>query len=183
MKEVADADYIDRVLRGDRDAYRYLVGRYKDLAYTLAYGILKQETEAEDAAQEGFIKAFQQLKQFNRESKFSTWLYTIVYRTALYKRKRQQRYMALPPNYDQLPDTKPGQNEQLSQAERKHYLKRAIASLPEKEAAIVTLFYLDENSIATVSEITGLTVVNVKVKLHRARKKLHLILSPVIDQL
>ena len=79
--------YITRVREGDPSAYAVLVDKYKVLAYSIALKVLGNEEEAQDVAQEGFIKAYQQLHQFEGKAKFSTWLYTIVYRTAIAKRR------------------------------------------------------------------------------------------------
>lgn len=177
-----EAEHIKRLRAGDREAYRYLVDRYRDMAYTLAFSILKQETEAEDAAQEGFISAYRNLDRFRGDAKFSTWLYTIVYRIALKGRQRRRKFEPLP-EIDRAEDPEPDQHEKLTVADQHRYLKMAIARLPDVEAAIVTLYYLDENSVTEVAEVTGLTTENVKIKLFRSRKKLKRLLSPIIQDL
>ena len=78
-------EYIQKVRNGDHAAFAFLVNSYKKMAYNIALRVLERAEEAEDAAQESFIKAYQQLRQFEGKAKFSTWLYTIVYRTALAK--------------------------------------------------------------------------------------------------
>ena len=182
MEMEIEAEHLERLRGGDREAYRYLVDRYRDMAYTLAFSILKQETEAEDAAQEGFISAYRNLDRFRGEAKFSTWLYTIVYRIALKSRQRRRRFEPLP-ELNQPEDSAPDQYEKLTAADQHRYLKMAIARLPDVEAAIVTLYYLDENSVTEVAKVTGLTTENVKIKLFRSRKKLRRMLSPIIQDL
>ena len=80
-----DQIHIDRVLKGDHAAFGILVDKYKRMVYTVALKIMDNAADAEDVAQESFVKAFRQLHTFEGKSKFSTWLYTIVYRTAVSK--------------------------------------------------------------------------------------------------
>ncbi len=178
-----DFIHIQKILDGDTAAYSHLVSQYKDMVYTLAFSILKQETEAEDAAQESFIKAYQKLGTFNQKSKFSTWLYTITYRTAVYNLRRRKPMSDLPSEEVIGNDTAISQLDQLNQEEQQHYIKSAIKSLPETEGALVTLYYLEENTVEEISEIMSLSKSNVKVKLFRARKKLKEILAPIIEEI
>ena len=85
MSSTKDQFYIDKVLQGNTSSYNYLVNNYKDMVYTIAIKIVRNREDAEEVAQDSFIKAFQKLNSFKGESKFSTWLYTIVYRTAISK--------------------------------------------------------------------------------------------------
>ena len=87
---------IDRILAGEQQLYAELVNRYKSYAFTIALKILENKPEAEEAAQDAFIKAFHHLANFNRESKFSTWLYRIAFNTAVsYKRKRKGTFQSI----------------------------------------------------------------------------------------
>ena len=81
---------IEKVLAGDSNAFSGLIDRYKDMVYTLAIRIVKNNEDAEEVAQDSFIKAFEKLDSFKGSSKFSTWLYTIVYRTALTKVRKKK---------------------------------------------------------------------------------------------
>lgn len=178
-----DFIHIQKILDGDTAAYSHLVSQYKDMVYSLTFSILKQETEAEDAAQESFIKAYQKLGTFKKDAKFSTWLYTITYRTAVYNLRRRKPISELPSEEVIGNDTALNQVAQLSQNEQQNYIRKAIKSLPETEGALITLYYLEENSVEEISEITGLSKSNVKVKLFRARKKLKENLAPIIDEI
>lgn len=178
-----DFIYIQKVLDGDTAAFSHLVSQYKDMVYSLAFSILKQETEAEDAAQESFIKAYQKLGTFKKSAKFSTWLYTITYRTSLYNLRRRKPMSELPSEELIGNDTALSQVAQVSQNEQQAYIRKAIKALPETEGALITLYYLEENSVEEISEITGLSKSNVKVKLFRARKKLKENLSPIINEI
>ena len=77
--------YIDSALRGERKGLEYLVNAYRDMAYTIAFRIVGNREDAEEVVQDSFLKAFKYLNQFKRASKFSTWLYRIIYNTALTK--------------------------------------------------------------------------------------------------
>ncbi len=170
-----DQIYIDSVLKGDHAAFAFLVDKYKYMAYTIALKIMDNEADAEDIAQESFIKAYRQLHTFEGKAKFSTWLYTIVYRTAI--SKTQENTLEMHPMTDEMaenyaPDSFTPQSEKMEAAEQQRYVREAIRRLPKIEALLVTLYYLEENSVKEIQEITGLTADNIKIRLFRARKKL-----------
>ena len=170
-----EQDCLYRIKGGDPAPFSFLVDKYKYMAYTIALKILDNAEDAQDAAQESFIKAYQQIHQFEGKSKFSTWLYTIVYRTSLSKLK-ENRIKTLSiseqinENYTQ--DLTSPQLAQLQAKDEQRYVRQAIQKLPKTEALLVTLFYINENTIREIQEITGLSLANIKIKLFRARKKL-----------
>lgn len=173
--EQQDYKYIDQVLKGDHRAYAYLVDKYKYMVYTIAVKMVENEAEAEDIAQEVFIKAYRQLYRFERRSKFSTWLYTIAYRTAASKLK--ENALDMTPLTDELSDTYWSEETSteappMEASEQQRFVRDAIGQLPKLEAVVVTLYYLDERSVKEIQEITGLTAENIKIRLFRARKKL-----------
>lgn len=173
MKNREEQAYIDQVKKGDLASYTYLVDKYKNMAFTIAMRIMGNSQDAEDVAQESFIKAYLQIAGFEGKSKFSTWLYTIVYRTAV--SKLQQGKLKFMPIDEELSehyayDHSSTVIDHLQVAEREKFVKEAISRLPKAESVVVTLFYLNENSVEEITEITGLSTSNVKVKLFRARK-------------
>jgi RNA polymerase sigma factor (sigma-70 family) len=184
MRDFDELECIRKVRNGDHAAYAVLVDAYKVLAYSIALRILEDEEEAQDVAQEGFIKAYEQLHQFEGKAKFSTWLYTIVYRTAL-ARKKELRTKAssltehVRANFAN--DQVAPQLTQLQSDDIQRCLRMAIDRLPESEGLIVMLYYVNENSIREIQQITGLTGANVKIKLFRARKKLERELRFLLD--
>src|SRR5690349_1965238 len=96
MTNDADLLIIDRILAGEQQLYATLVERHKRFAFTIALRILENRPEAEEAAQDAFIKAFHHLAGFNRQAKFSTWLYRIAFNTAVsYKRKRRHKFQSI----------------------------------------------------------------------------------------
>ena len=174
MESSEDQVYIDRVKAGDLLAYAFLVDRYKNMAFTIALKVTGNREEAEDVAQEGFLKAYQQIGAFEGRSKFSTWLYTIVYRTALTQRhKNRNQPFSLDSQTNQQPVAQDApSHEQLQAKQEQQYVKQAIDRLPPTEALLVTLYYLNENTTREISEITGMSLANIKIKLFRARKRL-----------
>ena len=176
MTQPKDQIYIDKVLEGDTSSYSYLVEKYKDMAYTVALKIVRNAEDAEEVAQDSFIKAFQQLRTFQGKSKFSTWLYTIVYRTAISKTRKKKIEVTAIDEYvidNYSTDTSFSQIEELKYEEQQKYIKAAIDRLPELDALLVTLFYMNDNSLDEIEKITGYTKTNIKVRLFRARKKLY----------
>ena len=176
MNPTKDQNCIDSVLQGNADAYSYLVDSYKDMAYTIALKIVKNNEDAEEVAQDSFIKAYQRLSSFKGNSKFSTWLYTIVYRTAISKIRKKNLETTDIDEFvieNHAVDFSFSQLDSLKAEEQKKYVKAAISTLPELDALLITLFYLNENTFDEINEITGLTKTNIKVRLFRARKKLY----------
>lgn len=173
MKQSEEQVWINNVKNGDPSSYSFLVNRYKDMAYTIALKILKSTEDAEDAAQESFIKAYQQIYSFQGNAKFSTWLYTIVYRTSitrLHRNRIETFSIDESLHEDYVYDYSDSQLEQLQNTERSAFVRQAIQKLPESESLLITLFYLNENTIREIEEITGMSESNIKVKLFRARK-------------
>ncbi|HEY9177220.1 MAG TPA: RNA polymerase sigma factor [Flavipsychrobacter sp.] len=179
MQEQQDADIIERVLQGDRNAYALLVDRYRHLVYTLAMRMLNNAENAEEAAQDVFVKAYRSLSSYNGNGKFSTWLYTITRNTCL-SRIRTSKSAVMPREEQQLAAIA-GADESVShryeQGARKKMILAAIDRLPADEAQIITLYYIQEQTVDEIAGILSLGGSNVKVKLYRARKKLREILD------
>ena len=182
MEPADDRYYIDKVKNGDPASYAFLVNRYKDMVYSIGLKILRDADDAQDLAQECFIKAYQQIHTFQGNSKFSTWLYTIAYRTAVTRLKENKvNTITLDEDQYEVPDNLPGQFEQLQAKQIKQQVQKAIQKLPEIDALLVTLFYINDLPIKEIEEITGLSKPNVKIKLYRARKVLEKELKFLLD--
>ena len=170
--ELSDQELISSVLEGNDDDYRHIVERYKSLLYTIAVRIVKNEEVAEEVAQDAFIKGFQSLKSFTGKSKLSTWLYRIAFNTAIsFKRKARIEVTSLTDREFMVSSTE-DTAESMYDEDRKRYVHQALQRLTAVDASVVTLFYLKEMSMEEISEITGLTISAIKVKLFRSRKKL-----------
>nr|WP_294943641.1 sigma-70 family RNA polymerase sigma factor [uncultured Mucilaginibacter sp.] len=166
--------YINRVLKGDGSAYRYLVEQNKRIVYSIAFRVLNNKEDAEDAAQESFMKAYNQLHTFEGKSKFSTWLYTITYRICVSRLKKKSIDINTidDDTIENYSDDANTPHKELTEKEGRGFVKASIEKLPKLDALLVTLYYFNENSISEIEEITGLTPSNIKIKLFRARKVL-----------
>ncbi|WP_299682156.1 RNA polymerase sigma factor [uncultured Tenacibaculum sp.] len=170
-----DQTYIDKTLAGDTNSFAFLVEKYKVMVYSLAVKMLKNKEEAEEVSQDTFIKAFKNLSKFKGESKFSTWLYKIAYRNCLDAiKKNEKKYVT--DVIDEITENKVRSTEnvleQITKKERTDLLKKCLYKLPEQERSILWMFYFDELSLKEIKEVTELKESNIKVTLHRARKRL-----------
>ena len=174
MDQKDDRYYISQVLKGDVQAFSYLVDKYKDMVFTLAFRILKNRENAEEVAQDSFVKVYQNLGKFRSKSKFSTWLYRIVYNTAISRvRVKQKTTMSIDnQKFFEIGDDDQNVSKSFDIENNKMILQRLLNKLDESDRALITLYYLDECKISEISEITGYNNSNIKVKLHRTRKKM-----------
>lgn len=174
---------INSINNGDTQAYAHLVNHYKDLVFSLALKLLKNREEAEEVAQDAFIKVFKSLNSFKGDSKFSTWIYRITYNTCLDRIKKNKRYQKDVPIdefiFNKL-DTIDNALDNMIAEERYTLIKNCINKLPETDAAILTLFYFEELTLIEIGDIISLEVNTVKVKLFRARKKLAFIMEKYV---
>ncbi len=170
---------ISDCLDGDAASYRLLVNKYQHFAYTLAVRITKNAEDAEEVTQDAFVKAYTSLSGFKGESKFSTWLYKIVLNLSMSKVRRKKEPHQ---NIDDLNLQTAIDSDGARKSERTYYVEKAIASLPEDEAAIVTLFYMEDQSLDEISGVVNLSLTNTKVKLFRARKKMAEMLKSVLKE-
>jgi RNA polymerase sigma-70 factor (ECF subfamily) len=170
-----DQLYIAKVINGDSNSFAYLVDSYKDMVYSLAYKMTKNKEESEEVSQDTFIKAYKNLNKFKGESKFSTWLYRIAYHTSLDQIKKNKNNNATFEIHEVTLNQIQSADDILQGIERKERAKimdECLLRLPEEERSILWMFYYDELSLKEIIEVTSLTEANVKVKLHRARKRL-----------
>ncbi|MCX6234643.1 MAG: RNA polymerase sigma factor [Bacteroidetes bacterium] len=171
-----DRIIIKHVLAGDTAAYAHLVEKHKDMAYSMALKITRNREDAEEIAQDAFVKAFHSLRSFRQESRFSTWLFRIVYNTAISRmRKRKTETITLDDDIVENFTTDEIHEDirALSDDEQRILLNNALEKLPVIDYTIITLFYIEDCPVEEISQITGLTNVNVKVRLHRIRKRLY----------
>nr|WP_298997883.1 RNA polymerase sigma factor [uncultured Allomuricauda sp.] len=182
MTDSTDQYLIKCTLDGDTRAFGRLVEKHQNYVFTLVVRMIKTKEASEEVAQDVFIKAYKSLKDFKGDSKFTTWLYRIAYRTALdhirKNKKRQKTDTLLEEITESNLTFTENPLERLEDLERKDFIKKCISRLSESEAAVVTLFYFEELSIKEIGKVTRLTDDNVKVKLHRSRKKLYELLQP-----
>jgi RNA polymerase sigma-70 factor (ECF subfamily) len=175
---------INKVLKGDANAFAYLVDTYKNLVFTLAFKMTKSREEAEEVSQDTFIKAFKNLKNFKGDSKFSTWLYRIAYHTSLdaikKNKKHQNSFEINDVTFNQIKSVE-DTLQTIERKERAKMIDACLLELPEDERSIIWLFYYEELSLKEITEVTSLSEANIKVKLHRARKKLLTIVKENVE--
>jgi RNA polymerase sigma-70 factor (ECF subfamily) len=187
-----EGQMLARILAGETQLFHELIRPYERTVYMVALGMLKDESEAEDAAQEAFLKAYCALRRFRSESKFSTWLVSIAINEARsrLRRKKSSRTESLDANWDGeseeqvkvspavLTDWREIPSEVLERGEVRTMLKAAVTALPEIYREIFVLREVEELSVNEASELLGISGALVKVRLHRARMMLQKTLAP-----
>jgi RNA polymerase sigma factor (sigma-70 family) len=173
---ISDNELINRVLKGDHQSYKILVERYQHYIFTLAFRLTESREDAEEIAQDVFVKAFRSLADFKGGSKFSTWLYTIAHNTSITMlRKKKLKVSSLDHEgtffqaENQESDFRANQMEDKA---RKQMVNNAIAMLSPDDAQIITLFYKGDQSLEEIGQIIGIEPNAVKVRLFRARQRL-----------
>lgn len=175
-----EKEIIKNVQQGNVQAFSKLVDRHKNMVYSLVLKMIGNTEDAEEVAQDTFLKAFKSIKQFKGQSKFSTWLYRITYFTAInYLRKNKMLTARI--DMSSFSNQDKSIVEQLNQEDQKKYIKKALEYLKPIEKTLITLFYLDEFSNKEIEEITGLSQSNIKVTLLRTRKKLFGIMNKMLN--
>lgn len=175
-----DESYIiTRILAGKTEEYAYFLDTYGQLVFSLIVRMVNSEEDAEELTQDTLMKAFEHLSSFNEKSSFSTWIYRIAYNTALsFLRKKNVEQTVIDDNqWNRISDTQIDDalnNESEEQIEK---LQQALTKLTAEERALVTLFYEEEHSIQELAQILNLNEGNIKVKLHRLRKKLYVLMQ------
>lgn len=175
-----DAHYINEVLKGNTNAFGYFIRTYQNKAFGVAISLVKRDDDAKDIVQDSFITAYSSLTNFRNDAKFSTWFYRIVVNTALQFIKKEKRKDEVAGEYSITDDEKNEFNGAIGQLQRqdlKKLIKKVFEKIPTKEALILQLYYIDDQSILEIEEITAFTKANVKVLLHRGRTSFYKMLK------
>jgi RNA polymerase sigma factor (sigma-70 family) len=154
--------------------FKHIVDEYGDLVMTICKRILLEETLAEEATQDAFLKVYRSWHKFRGDSSVKTWIYRIAYHTAIdYARKKKRKTVSLEEiQGTSHPVEAADAQDQMEDQDQSAWVHGAIALLPTDQAALITLYYMENKNIREVCEITGLSESNVKIKLFRARKLL-----------
>jgi RNA polymerase sigma-70 factor (ECF subfamily) len=166
---------IKKATSGDVQAFAKLVESHQNLIFTLCMRMLKRREDAEEVAQDTFVRAYKSLKKFKGNSKFSTWLYTIAYRLCLNrleKSGRQPNIAPLEQKHHITPAQGKNSQELMEVKERRAIVQSHIQSLSSEDAALIGFYYFDEMSIKEIAKLTKMSPGNVKVRIHRSRKQL-----------
>lgn len=171
-----DNEVIRRILQGEKDAYAIVVEKYKSYVFTLTMRFVKTREDAEEVAQDIFVKAYRSLADFRGDSKFSTWLYTIVNTTCitfLRKKRLETKSLDDEKTFELADSVDSGMRaNQVEQKSRIDMVNRAILMLSEDDAEVITLFYKAEQTLEEIAKVMGIEQNAVKVRLHRARQRL-----------
>ena len=176
--------YIDKIVHHKDDkAFALLMQKHMAMAYNIAFRIVRNREDAQEVTQDAFVKIYNAIPGFRGDSKFSSWMYRIVYNQALssIRKKSILSEAGTIDDHEEVHDESACDEAlQLDKATRKKYIGQAISGLEETESVIITLYYMNDESAEEISIITGLSVSNVKVKLFRARKKIQVALQRML---
>lgn len=183
---------LERVCAGDKHLFYELIQPYERSVYIAAYSVLQNEADAEEVAQEAFLKAFSHLTTFRRESKFSTWLIQIAVNEARMKRRKDRKglYESIDQQHtddegDYFPrdfaDWREIPSESLQRNELRRALQKALASLDEKYREVFVMRDIQNLSITETAQALGITEASVKTRLLRARLQMRDALAPGFD--
>lgn len=174
---------IDNAINGDINSFEKLIKEHQKFAYNVALKYLKDPVDAEDATQESLIKAFRYLKSFNKNSKFSTWLYRIVINTCkdeLRKHKKSQNNYSLNNEDNYIDAIEDESYEPLKNAENEELgenLHKAIEQLEVTYKDVIILCDMKDYSYQEISEILEIPLGTVRSRISRGRKKLRKIIN------
>ena len=185
MRQQQEHNLIERIADGDTEAFAVLVDRYAHTVHALVARIVVTAEDAEEVTQDVFLKVFDHLPRFDHRSSPATWIYRIAFNTAVSHARRRRR-PTCPIDERRIAAITDDEAERLEEmVERQQALDKlaaAIEALEADERALVTLRYYDDRSVAECAAITGLTEANVKVRLHRIRKKLYAMITSATNE-
>ena len=186
-----EAELIGRIVTGEKELFHELIRPYERMVYLTVLSIVKNETDAEDAAQEAIVNAYRHLDSFRAESKFSTWLTMIAINEG--RKRLRKAKSAAEDSLEEIVEDKEGDYtpapltdwreiplEALERKELREALRKAVASLPDIYRQVFALRDLEELNTEETAEALGLTPGTVKVRLHRARILLQKQLVPLL---
>ena len=192
QKQKDEASLIAGILAGDSQLYHELIRPYERSVYMTALSVVKNEADAEEVAQEAFLKAFRYISSFRAESKFGTWLISIVLNEARGRLRRQAlvRMESLDDTSEDGPAVSPAllrdwreiPLQAVEQKEIREMLHGAVLNLPDIYRQVFILRDVEELSVAETAETLGISLSSVKVRLHRARILLQKQLSPLLKK-
>ncbi len=180
MEQRDDIYYIEKVRSGQSNYFSYIVEQYQDIVFSIALKVLKNREDAEEMAQESFIKAYKSLHTFKGNAKFSTWLYRITYNNCISEVRKRKIHFTSTNDVEIKDETTEINLDGIPEENRSKAIRQALDKLPEEEYTLILLYYFEDQSIEEISKVTKLSESNTKVKLHRARKKLYSILNEMM---
>lgn len=173
-----DEDLIKSISQGDYKSYSVFIDRFKNMAFSLALKTLENREEAEEVAQDSFVKAFRGIGKFKGDSKLSTWFYKIVYHNCLDRFKKNKRHLyttSLENKYDLTDSDAMNALTIMEREDLKIAVKNCLAKMSADDSFLLSLYYLEDQSLEEIATVMEITPNNAKVKLFRARKRLNTI--------
>ena len=164
-----EPEWIERARAGDAAAFRLLVERYGDRAYGLAFRMLGSRSDAEEVAQDAFVRAWRALPRFRGESSFSTWLHRIVVRRALDRSATLKSRRARETGIEDLDSLEPVVTTAGVSGDLARRLDRLLGELSDMQRAVVLMYYYEDQSVEHVAQSLSIPAGTVKTHLHRAR--------------
>lgn len=172
-----ETDIIQRCLNGDRDAYCIFVERYQAMVYNIACRMLGDEDAARDAAQDSFIAAYGSLKKFKKDSKFSTWLVSILLNKCRDVLRRRKNSVPIEDMEGTLQNPEPNPEDVLRRGQRGEGLQKALAGLPGEYREALVLKHVQGLDYKEMAALTGVSIGALKVRTYRAREMLRELLK------
>ena len=176
-----DLDLIHRSQAGDTEAFGELVTKYRAKIYTMLYGMVRNENDAWDLAQEGFLKAWRSIHKFEGRSSFYTWLYRLTVNLAIDSLRRKGRRVEVELD-DAIPSFLPSPSANYRRTEIRQHINGALAQLTPEHRTVIVLKEIEDLQYHEIAEILGISVGTVMSRLFYARKKLQSILRPIYNQ-
>lgn len=184
--EAVIKERINQVRKGDQNAFGEIVELYKDKVYQICFRMMGNRQEAEDLAQEAFVRAFVNIHSFNIQMKFSTWLFRIATNLCIDRLRKKKPDYHLDAEvagtdglnmYSQIASDVARPEDEVESLELQETIQEEISKLPEKYRSVIVLKYIEELSLKEISEILDLPIGTVKTRIHRGREALRKQLS------
>jgi RNA polymerase sigma-70 factor, ECF subfamily len=180
-QQFQDVELVRRSQAGDTEAFGELVTKYRTKIFTMVYGMVRNEHDAWDLAQEGFVRAWQSIHRFEGRSLFYTWLYSITVNLTIYSLRRKGRREEVELN-DAIPTSLPGPGVNYQRTEIREQVNAALAKLSPEHRAVVVLKELEDLQYHEIAEVLNLSTGTVMSRLFYGRKKLQSMLRPIYNQ-
>jgi RNA polymerase sigma-70 factor (ECF subfamily) len=178
-QQVEEIGWVDQALRGDRTSFAQLMHRYAGAVYNLAYRMLGNTEDAEDASQEIFLRAYTRLESFDRQRRFSTWLLSVGSNYCIDRlRRRRFSWLTLDDAAFAQPSKERSPERIALDHEQQAIVQQALQQLPENYRMVTVLRYWSDLSYEEIANVTGLPESTIKTRLHRARHMLAKALGP-----
>jgi RNA polymerase sigma-70 factor, ECF subfamily len=180
--QYAEIELIHRSQAGDTDAFGELVTKYRSKIFNMIYGMVGNETDAWDIAQESFLKAWRSIHRFQGRSSFYTWLYGITTNVTIDSLRRKGRSVEVELD-DAIPSSLPSPRANYRRTEISEHINAALAQLTPEHRAVIVLKEIEDLQYHEIAEMLGVSVGTVMSRLFYGRKKLQSILRPIYNQI